>query len=70
MAALEVQRMVVEVEINYDMCTCCKKCVEACTFGVLEWFEDRPIIVNPNNCSACSECKLNCPADAISVEEK
>ena len=62
--------MVVEVKINYDRYTGCKKCVEACTFGVLEWFEDRPIVVNPSNCSACFECKLSCPAEAISVKEK
>jgi len=62
--------MVVEIKIDYNRCTSCKKCIEACTFGVLEWFEDRPIVVNPSNCSACLECKLNCPPDAISVEEK
>jgi MinD superfamily P-loop ATPase len=70
LAPLEVQRMVVEVEIDYDRCTSCKKCLEACTFGVLEWFEDRPIVVNPSNCSACLECKMSCPADAIRVEGK
>ena len=62
--------MVVEIKIDYDRCTGCEKCVEACTFGVLEWLDDRPIIVNPSNCSACLECKLSCPANAISVEEK
>jgi len=62
--------MVVEIKIDYDRCTGCKKCVEACTFGVLEWFEDRPIVVNPSVCSACLECKLSCPANAISMEEK
>jgi len=62
--------MVVEIKIDYDRCTSCKKCIEACAFGVLEWFEDRPIVVNPSNCSACLECKLDCSADAISLEEK
>jgi len=62
--------MVVEVKIDYARCIGCKKCVEVCTFGVLEWFEDRLIIINPSSCSACLECKISCSADAISVEEK
>jgi len=62
--------MVVEIKIDYHRCTRCRKCVEACTFGVLEWFENQPIVINPNSCSACSECKLSCPVDAIRVIEK
>lgn len=62
--------MVTEIRIEYPLCTKCKKCVEICTFGVLEWFEGDPIVVNPNNCSACLECQLNCPVEAISVKEK
>jgi len=62
--------MVVEIKIDYCRCTGCKKCVEACTFGVLEWFEEQPIVTNPSNCSACLECKSSCPVDAISVKEK
>ena len=67
---LEVERMIVEVKIDYRRCTACEKCIEACTFGVLEWFEDRPIVANPSNCSACLECEKDCPANAIEVKEK
>jgi len=35
-----------------------------------EWFEDRPIIVNPSNCSACLEYKSSCPDGSINVKEK
>jgi len=62
--------MVVEIEINYEKCTSCKECVRACSYGVLEWFEDVPIVVNPRSCAACLECEKNCPVDAISVKEK
>ncbi|HDQ06598.1 MAG TPA: 4Fe-4S dicluster domain-containing protein [Candidatus Bathyarchaeota archaeon] len=62
--------MVVDIKINYRRCTSCKKCVKACTFGVLEWFEEQPLVVNPSKCSACFECKLSCPVDAISIKEK
>ena len=59
----------VEVKINYSRCNSCKKCVEACAYGVLEWFEDQPAVTNPNNCTMCLECTLNCPVEAISVKK-
>ena len=62
--------MVVEVKFDYSRCICCRKCIEACVFGVLEWFEEHPIAVNPSRCSACLECRLSCPVDGISVKEK
>lgn len=62
--------MIVEIKIDYDHCTGCKKCIKACNFGVLEWFEDMLIVVNPGSCAACLDCKNNCPTDAISVKEK
>ena len=62
--------MVVEIIIDYYRCTGCSKCVEVCTFGALEWFEEQPVVITPSNCSACLECKLSCPVDAINVKEK
>jgi MinD superfamily P-loop ATPase len=62
--------MVTEIRIEYSKCTKCKKCIEMCTFSVLEWFEENPIVVNPHNCSACLECQSNCPVEAISIKEK
>jgi MinD superfamily P-loop ATPase len=62
--------MVVEVKVDYSRCAGCRKCVEACAFGVLEWFEDQPIVRNAISCSACLECKTVCPVEAISVKQK
>ena len=62
--------MVVEVRINYEKCIGCKKCVEACSFGVLGLFEDQPIVVNASECGGCRECQKNCPVDAIIIKEK
>ena len=39
--------MVVEVKVDYCRCTGCRKCVEACSFGVLEWLEEQPVVTNP-----------------------
>ena len=62
--------MVVEIKVDYYRCNGCKKCVESCIYGVLEWFEDQPIVANPGNCSACLECKSSCKVDAIIIKEK
>ncbi|RLG37253.1 4Fe-4S binding protein [Candidatus Alkanophaga liquidiphilum] len=62
--------MIAEIRVNYERCTGCKECVKACTYGVLEWFEDRPIVANPNNCGGCRECQKSCPQDAIVIISK
>ncbi|MEJ2243536.1 MAG: 4Fe-4S binding protein [Candidatus Bathyarchaeota archaeon] len=62
--------MVVKIKIDELQCNSCKKCVKTCSFGVLEWFEEQPIVTNPNECSACLECKKVCPNNAITIEEK
>ena len=58
-----------EVKVNYNCCIGCRKCIEICDFGVLEWFEELPIVTNPINCSACLKCKLSCPVNAILVKK-
>ena len=58
----------VEVKINYSRCNQCKKCVEVCAYGVLEWFEDQPAVTNPTNCIMCLDCKLKCSVKAIDVK--
>ena len=62
--------MIVEIRIDYEKCNRCGKCVKSCSFGVLEWFEDRPIVVNPSECGRCGECQKNCPTNAIYIKEK
>ena len=62
--------MIVEIRIDYEKCNTCGNCVKSCSFGVLEWFEDRPIVVNPSECGRCGECQKNCPTNAIYIKEK
>ena len=62
--------MVLEIKIDYDKCTGCKNCIESCLFGVLEWFEDQPVVVNPSACGKCFECKEKCPVNAIKIKER
>ncbi|RLI09413.1 ferredoxin [Candidatus Bathyarchaeota archaeon] len=60
--------MTVRVEIDYDRCTGCKRCVRSCSYGVLEWLDDAPIVANPHSCAACLECQKNCEAGAITIK--
>ena len=62
--------MVVEIKVDYAKCVGCKECVEACSYGVLEWFDDMPIVVNPSSCALCLECEKRCSVNAITHKEK
>ena len=62
--------MVVEIKIDYEKCIGCKECVKACSYGVLEWFDDTPVVVNPSSCALCLECEKKCPVNAITHKEK
>jgi NAD-dependent dihydropyrimidine dehydrogenase PreA subunit len=62
--------MIVKIKIDYDKCLKCKECVKACSFGVLEWIDDMPVVVSSENCKFCLECEKNCPANAITHKEE
>jgi NAD-dependent dihydropyrimidine dehydrogenase PreA subunit len=62
--------MIVKIKIDYEKCIRCEECVKACSYGVLEWLDEMPIVVNPKSCALCLECEKNCPVDAITHEEK
>ena len=62
--------MIVEIRIDYDKCIRCKECVKVCSYGVLGWLGDMPIIVNPRDCAVCLDCEEKRPANAIIHKEK
>ena len=61
--------MILKIEIDLEKCSRCKNCIEVCNYGVLEWFEDQPVVVNPSACGRCFECEKNCPEKAIKIIE-
>jgi len=57
-----------EIKIDYDKCTGCRNCVDACNYSVLEFLDDVPVVAAPGKCASCLKCVKVCPVDAITVE--
>lgn len=54
--------------IDHEKCIQCGQCVAFCSHGTYETNESgQPVVKNPYHCVvACSGCKPQCPAEAIS----
>lgn len=55
--------------INSQRCAECRKCVDFCNFNALAFVNNR-VMVFKEVCHSCGGCKLLCPTNAISEEEK
>jgi len=59
-----------EIKIDYKKCIVCGKCVESCSMGAIEFFEETIVIADQRRCSSCFKCEQVCPTGAITVEGK
>jgi len=61
--------MSANIEINFEECTGCKTCVEACFVDVMRWddAEGKPMIAYEQDCVWCFTCEINCPVRCIHV---
>ena len=55
------------VEIDYELCTHCKKCLDSCMMDVIRNIDNKVCLVYPEDCQNCFLCVKDCPADAIKV---
>lgn len=55
------------VEIDYDKCHKCGRCVQQCGWGVYS-FNQRPI-PDDSKCRACHRCVTYCPAHCITIKK-
>lgn len=53
------------IKINYDKCTLCEACVEACPFDAIYVGKDQKLLVC-DTCYGSYECVQWCPNDALS----
>lgn len=58
-----------KIEIDYDKCSACEKCVQACNNNVLISLDDKPVVSSPNDCAYCLRCEKECPEDALTHEK-
>ncbi len=56
-------------DIDADLCTGCRSCVEFCAFNALAYVLDRVLLFD-EICHSCGGCKLVCPSGAIREKEK
>ncbi len=55
------------IDIRYEKCNGCGKCVEVCPKGVLELSDGKLIVRDQLNCSLCKACVEACERGAIKV---
>jgi NAD-dependent dihydropyrimidine dehydrogenase PreA subunit len=55
-----------KVEVDYNKCMLCERCVNECSWGVYRR-EGNRIISYSNRCGACHRCVSMCPRDAINI---
>ena len=56
-----------KVDIDYDKCHKCGRCVQQCGWGVYS-FNERPI-PDDSKCRACHRCVTYCPAHCITIKK-
>jgi 2-oxoglutarate ferredoxin oxidoreductase subunit delta len=57
-----------EIFIYYDWCKSCGICYEFCPAGVFTSDKSgRPLVSDPDKCTACLLCEMLCPDMAITV---
>ena len=54
------------IQIDFDNCTGCGKCVPACPFGLLEVVDDK--VQLKEGCTLCGACQDACVFEAITIE--
>lgn len=56
-----------KIQIDYNLCINCRRCVEICPANVFD-MQEKPLIVNEDACTLCGVCADQCPKQAIKIE--
>lgn len=55
--------------VDEELCNGCRKCVDFCNFNALAYISNM-LLVFKDVCHSCGGCKLVCPEEALSEEDK
>jgi Pyruvate/2-oxoacid:ferredoxin oxidoreductase delta subunit len=58
------------VKIDADKCTGCEQCVHACAEGAIKMIDGKARLVSDSYCDGLGACLGECPAGAITIEER
>ena len=56
-------------EVDKELCSGCRKCVDFCKFNALAFIKKAPIVFG-DICHSCGGCSLLCPENAITEKDK
>lgn len=60
-------------EIDWNLCACCDPCAasKVCrTHAIVRFDRDEPVLIELSRCNGCGVCVLECPYDAIIMNNK
>ena len=55
--------------IDEKKCTKCGTCIDICPMGVFAKDKDKVVVKKPKECIGCKACEVQCPSEAIKVED-
>ena len=58
-----------KIDVDFEKCTGCGTCVDACPVNVYELDEEtkKTKLINPDDCLDCKACEIQCEAEAIKI---
>jgi NAD-dependent dihydropyrimidine dehydrogenase PreA subunit len=66
--SLHYLQNVVTLQLDQELCTGCRRCLEVCPHGVFTLKDKRAHIIDLDACIECGACAKNCAWNAITVQ--
>ncbi len=57
-------------KVDQEKCTGCGTCADVCPNEVFEIVEEKSQVIRPDDCTACEQCVMEYPEEAITLEEE